>query len=150
MATTFATIYDRALFKFADYSFLNQPEVTNEEILSKYLLSAITDFQHMSRIDISDYDLTLGQFNQTLGDDEIEILALGVAYYWLSFKTLNSRLLKNVLNSKDFYYYSPGNLLKEIQTLRKTVYKEYRSMMKRYTYIDNGLADLKANGGSNQ
>lgn len=140
MATTFKEIYNRALFRFADYKFLQLDEEDRDAVLERYLISAKTDFEHECRIDLNDYDLELAQFNQTLDDDTIEILSLGVAYYWLSFKTLNSELVKNVLNSRDYYYYSPGNLLKEVQTLRKTLRDEFYGNMRKYTFIGNNMS----------
>nr|DAO56484.1 MAG TPA: hypothetical protein [Caudoviricetes sp.] len=144
MATPFTDIYARAIFRFADYAFLKQDIETREGVLEKYLLSAKTEFQRICKIDIGDYDLELRQFNQTLDDEIIEILSLGIAFYWLSYKSLNSELLKNVLNSRDYYYYSPGNLLKQVQTLRKTLREEFNSRMRQYSYNDNTIGTLKA------
>lgn len=103
-----------------------------------------TTVSHACRVDLNDCNFELHQFNQDLDDDVIEILSLGVAYYWLSFKTLNSELLKNVLNSKDYYHYSPANLLNQVQTLRKTVGIEYRAAIRKYSYNFNTLETLKA------
>lgn len=144
MATPFTDIYARAIFRFADYKFLEQDTDVREGVLEKYLISAKTEFQRICKVDLNDYDLELKQFNQDLDDEVIEILALGVAFYWLSYKTMNSELLKNVLNSKDYYYYSPANLLKEIQTLRKTLRDEFNSRMRQYSFFDNTLDTLKA------
>lgn len=144
MATPFTDIYARAVFRFADYEFLKQDIETREGVLEKYLISAKTEFQRVCKIDLGDYDLALKQFNQTLDDEIIEILSLGIAFYWLSYKALNSELLKNVLNSKDYYYYSPANLLKEVQTLRKTLRKEFNSQMRQYSYSNNTIETLKS------
>lgn len=144
MATNFTDIYARAIFRFADYKFLEQDTDVREGVLEKYLLSAKTEFQRICKVDLDDYDLENKRFNHDLGDEEIEILSLGVAFYWLSYKALNSELLKNVLNSKDYYYYSPANLLKEIQTLRQTLRDEFDSRMRKYSYFDNTLETLKA------
>ena len=73
----------------------------------------------------------------------MEILALGVAFYWLSYRALNSELLKNVLNSRDYYYYSPANLLKEVQTLRKTLRDEFNGRMRQYSYKNNTISTLR-------
>lgn len=143
MATPFADIYSRAIFRFADYKFLEQDIDTREAILEQYLFSAKTEFQKVCKVDLSHYDRELQQFDVDLGDEEIEILSLGIAYYWLSARTLNSENLKNRLNSKDYYYYSPANLLKEIQTLRKTVRDEFYSRMRQYSYLDNSIGTLK-------
>lgn len=143
MATPFSEIYSRAIFRFADCKFLEQDILTREAILEKYLFSAKTEFQKVCKVDLSQYDRELQQFDVDLGDEEIEILSLGIAYYWLSARTLNSENLKNRLNSKDYYYYSPANLLKEVQTLRKTVRDEFYSRMRQYSYLDNTISTLK-------
>ena len=144
MATPFTDIYARSIFRFADYDFLKQDIATREDVLEKYLLSAKTEFQRVCKTDIGDYDIELKQFNQTLDDEVIEILSLGIAFYWLSYKALNSELLKNVLNSKDYYYYSPANLLKEVQTLRRTLRDEFSSRMRQHSYNNNTISTLKA------
>ena len=144
MATPFTDIYARAIFRFADYEFLKQDIETREGVLEKYLSSAKTEFQRVCKTDLGDYDLELKQFNQTLDDEVIEILSLGIAFYWLSYKALNSELLKNVLNSKDYYYYSPANLLKEVQTLRKTLRSEFNSKMRQHSYNENTISTLKS------
>lgn len=144
MATPFTDIYARAIFRFADYEFLKQDIETREGVLEKYLISAKTEFQRVCKTDLGDYDLELKQFNQDFDDEVIEILSLGIAFYWLSYKSLNSELLKNVLNSKDYYYYSPANLLKEVQTLRKTLRDEFNSKMRQHSYNNNTISTLKA------
>lgn len=144
MATPFTDIYARAIFRFADYEFLKQDIETREGVLEKYLISAKTEFQRVCKTDLGDYDIELKQFNQDLDDEVIEILSLGIAFYWLSYKSLNSELLKNVLNSKDYYYYSPANLLKEVQTLRKTLRDEFNSKMRQHSYNNNTISTLKA------
>lgn len=144
MATPFTDIYARAIFRFADYEFLKQDIETREGVLEKYLISAKAEFQRVCKTDLGDYDIELKQFNQDLDDEVIEILSLGIAFYWLSYKSLNSELLKNVLNSKDYYYYSPANLLKEVQTLRKTLRDEFNSKMRQHSYNNNTISTLKA------
>lgn len=151
MATPFTDIYDRAIFRFADYDFLSLSELggykqdiqTREDVLERYLISAKTDFSRVCKVDLTDCDMEAKQFNADLDDEIIEILALGISFYWLSYKALDSKALKNVLNSKDYYYYSPANLLKEVQELRNTIRSEFQSKMRRYSYNDNELETLK-------
>lgn len=143
MATPFTDIYARTIFRFADYKFLEQDIQTRETVLEQYLISAKTEFQRICKVNLSDVDMEKKQFNQDLDDEIIEILSLGCAYYWLSYKTMNSELLKNVMNSKDYYYYSPANLLKEVQTLRRTLRDEFHGRMRQYSFFDNTLETLK-------
>lgn len=146
MATAFNDIYNRAIFKFADYSFLSKDKELKEAVLQKYLLSAIADFNPICKIDLFDYDLDAGQFNNDLDDYTKEVLALGVAFYWLSYKTLDTKKLKNVLNSKDYFYYSPANLLKEVQTLRETLYTEFQVKMRKYSFLDSDIGTWTPEG----
>lgn len=138
MATPFGKIFDRAVFQMTDYGFLkadtDAKRVLYEKALLRYLQSAITDFQHACRYDITMYDDNEQSFDADLGDEEIEILSMGVVYHWLSAKTLNSDLLRNILRPSDYNTYSPANLLKEIRSLREEVGMEYRGRINTYSF----------------
>ena len=143
MATPFSKIYDRAIFRFAEHDFLKKDIVACEDILERYLISAKTDFYRVCKVDLMDCDFDTKQFNQDLDDEIIEILALGISFYWISYKTLDSKALKNILNSQDYYQHSPSALLKEVKELRKQIKSEFDSKMIQYSYIGNTLASLK-------
>ncbi len=144
MATTFEQIYERAVFKITDYSFLTIEQDVKEGVLLRYLLSAITDFKYAcTKTDITDYDIEAQCFNVDLDDEQIEILSLGIAYYWLSAKALNSQLLKNIIHSSDYTSYSPANLLNQVQALRDSVGAEYRGKINTYSYRYGSIATLK-------
>ena len=122
------------LKKITDYDILKYLDTEREDLLNHYLLSACTKFKRVCKIDLTDRDDTLKQFNQDLDEDIIEILATGEVYYWLNPKVLNSENLKNVLNTKDFSLFSPADLLKKLQTLRDSMYKEFRQNIINYSY----------------
>lgn len=140
MPTKFSEIYERAIFKFTDYSFIDAVSEFKNALLQKYLLASIADFQQAcSWIDLNDYDLELEQFNNKLDNEVIEILSWGIAYYWISAKALNSELLRNTIHNKDYTSYSPANLLKEVQTLRDSIGQEFRG---RVTTFSFGYGDI--------
>lgn len=143
MPTKFTEIYERAIFKFSDYSFLNTITDFKEAVLQKYLLSAITDFQHACTVDLTKYDIETEQFEEELDNEIIEILALGIAFYWLSGQVLNRELLKNRMHKSDYTSYSPANLLKELQTLRETLEDEYRGKINTYSFRHGEIDTLK-------
>ncbi len=143
MATLFSDIYERAIFRFADSTILQKDIETRDDILENYLISARVDFQRICKVDLKDFDRDEKKFNVDLDDEIIEILAAGIAYYWISFKTLNAELLKNNINSKDYYYHSPANLLKEVQTLRMTLRNEFYGRMRAYSYYGSGIENMK-------
>ena len=129
MPTKFNEIYERAVFKFTDYTFLTVPTESKEQILEKYLISALVDFKPACKVvDLSKYDTQTKEFSEELDDEIIEILSLGVAFHWLNTQVLNIRLFRNMIHNKDYTSYSPANLLKELQELRKTIEEEYRGI----------------------
>lgn len=142
--TDFSEIYNRAIFRISNYDFLTIDTNKREEILYNYLLSAQVDFKHACPINLTDADINNGRYNNTLDDEIIEILALGVAYYWVSSKALNSELLHNTLTSKDCNTYSPANLLKEVQTLRTSLKKEFNGKIKTYSFRNSDIDTLKS------
>lgn len=143
MPTKFNKIYERALFKFTDYSFLSAISVVKEEVMQKYLLAAVADFQHISSIDITKYDTDIEEFEEVLGNEEIEILALGIVYYWLSPQVYNKELLKNRIHNSDYTSYSPANLLKEIRSLKSDLEDEYFGKIAVYSYRHGNIDSLK-------
>ena len=146
MATKYSDIYNRAMFRFTDYGFLDVYEDRRDEIMRNFLKAAQVEFAN-SCTEINDYNDENEEFNSDLSDEVQEILALGVAYQWLSQKTLNSELLRNSMIRKDYNTYSPANLLKEMRTLRDDIYTEYRGKINEYSFRHGGIDKLKV--GSN-
>lgn len=135
MPTHFSAIYKRAVSKFKDYSFLREDiQDVKKAIMCEYLMSAIADFQHACTADLTKYNIETEEFGVELDNEMIEILALGVAYHWISSKALNSELLKTRIHNKDYTSYSPGNLLKEIHSIKNTIGAEYRGKINTYSF----------------
>lgn len=134
MATTYDEIHSVFLNKITDYDILKYIDDERKDLLNSYLISSCTKFKRACKIDLNDRDNVLETFNQTLDDEIIEILATGEIYYWLSPKVLNTENLKNYLNTKDFQQFSHANLLKELQSLKNTIYKEFKQNIINYSY----------------
>lgn len=143
MATPYSVIHARAIAKITDYDIVKFDISTREAMLHEYLVSAQVEFQRLCKIDLTDKDDILAQYNADLDEEIIEILATGEAYYWLCPKVLNTENLYNVLNTKDFSMYSPANLLNELQNLRDMFWKDFKRKMYEYTYRTADIASLK-------
>ena len=133
MATTFMDIYDRAIFRFMDYDFMRLDIQDRENILDRYLLSAVSDVSVILP-DVALLDRETKTFEKDFDNEVIELLALGVDYYWFSAKVQNSELLRNSMSTKDFTYFSPANLMRELRNVRNDLKNEYRSMIAIYSY----------------
>lgn len=141
--TKFEEIYNRAVFKFTDYTFLKVVDDMKEAVMQNYLMSSIVDFQNVCDIDLTDYDLEQEQFNNELTSEIIEILAVGVAYYWLSAQVYNNKLLRNKIYNSDYSTYSPANLLKEASALQETLRKEHLGLIRDYSFRHSDYENLK-------
>lgn len=142
MATLYSEIYERAILKFSDYDWMSLNEDVREKILHAYLLSAENDFVHICHEDLTNKDDDLMQYNETLSNESKEILALGVAYYWVSSKAMDSRLLKNVLSTKDFTVHSPANLVNAVNSLMTAIGKTYHKAIIDYSYRNGKIATI--------
>lgn len=142
MGTPYTAVYEKALFRFRDYSFPALNEVDVSDVLKFYLNSAISDFATICKEDLSVDSAESTAFKSDLSEEVQEILALGISFYWLSAQVLNEDLLRNSLSTKDYTYFSPANLLREAQALRDSVRKEYRDKMNLYTYRHGDISSL--------
>ena len=140
--TSFEEIYDRALARFKDYTYLKYSDEDKAYLLRNYLSMAQTDFSPICLEDLNNYDDEIGGFNIKLSNDVINILAVGVSYYWLDAKIMNSENLRNYMSTKDYTYFSPANLLREMAGLKEMVWKEYQRRITMYGYFKADIAGL--------
>jgi hypothetical protein len=139
MSTPFSDIYDIFLGKITDYDFLAVDDLTLEETLQRYLLSASVKFVRCSTPLLR--DTTVKLFTNNLTYLEQEILASLMVVEWLSPKLNTSQLLKQTMTDKDFKIYSQANHLDELIKLRQYMQDEVDGLINVYTYQDIG--DLK-------
>lgn len=141
MATSFTNVYAIFLGKVRDYSFLKLTQEEAEEDFQQWLISSTTRFKRC-KSDLKNHDKEVKQFNNTLSDDEIEILAVLMVTEYLSSILVTSELLKPVMTDADFKIYSQANHIKEISNLRKDLRREASQLMTDYSYY-KGLGDLE-------
>lgn len=143
MSTPYSKVHEMFLSKITSYDILNFLEIEREELLKPYLISACNRFKRVCKVNLADKDNTLNQFNTDLDDEVIDILATGEVYFWLNPKVLNEENFKNALSLKDYSQHSPANLLKELQSLRDSVCKEFKDLIKQYSYDNGDITKVK-------
>ncbi|MFA5625812.1 MAG: hypothetical protein WC966_12320 [Bradymonadales bacterium] len=124
--------------------------------MKNYLLSAVVDFQHSCKTPLTYSEVTTESpdgaikyaFDADLQNEEVEILATGMAFHWLSSKVTASEHLKNVMHNSDYKSFSQGAMLKELKELRAQVRSEYDSKIKTYSFRYSDLANLSPNRGA--
>jgi hypothetical protein len=76
----------------------------------------------------------VGQFNETLDNEEQWILAHGMILSWQSSRLNHQKLLKDRLTSKDFKSFSPAMLLDKMILLRQQSLTEMRRLTVSYSF----------------
>lgn len=144
MATSYDVIYNCFLGKVHDSDLVSISSPSIREMILRNLLSASNaKFARLSAIDLSSYDDTLGQYNNDLGYEEIDILAEGMVWAWYNTKVNNSDLLRNFLNTSDYSMSAaPSNMLKEVRNTRDEAWASFRNAMYLYSYEHGNIATL--------
>ena len=109
MPTPYSEIHQVAIQKISAYGLLDFQPSDREAILNGFLKSAVVDFSRICKVDLSDRDDLLAQFNNDLDEEIVEILATGEAYYWAKPKVANEENFYNLMNSGDYSCVSPAN-----------------------------------------
>ncbi|MCC0764812.1 hypothetical protein IR151_17600 [Clostridioides sp. ES-S-0006-03] len=79
---------------------------------------------------------TIGDIVDDLEEDEINILALGMIYYWLQPKILRDESLKQQITDHDFKKLSQANMLDKLIKLKKLSQSELKVKVRNYSYKD--------------
>ncbi|WP_235887836.1 hypothetical protein [Neobacillus paridis] len=137
MATSYQEIYERFTSKITDFYLSNLTDEEAKEYFETFLKSSIIKFRYCNKL--SDRDEDLKQFNNDLTDEEKEILSILMIVEYLTPKLLTDELLKQTLNSKDYYLSSQANHIKEIRELRDKYQQEANSLMILYTFNNSKL-----------
>lgn len=140
--TSFEEIYERALTRFKDYTWLKYSDEDKAYLLRNYLRMAQSDFGPVCLEDLKDYSDESGSFNFVLSNEVINILAVGVSYYWLDARIMSSENLRNYMSTKDYTYFSPANLLREMTALKESAWKEYQRRITMYGYFKANISTL--------
>ncbi len=141
MSTPYSVIDNSFLNKITDDLILT---MTGEEIqcmIDAYRVSASTKFKQCNKLSNRDDDLK--QYNQTLTDEEIEILANLMVLEWLKPRINSIEVLKPSMSTKDYKAFSNAKHLDSLIKLKKETLAEIDSLIVSYTYSENSLNDLR-------
>lgn len=142
MATAYSDVYDAALFNIQDVGLLSLAQDDAESVLYAYMVKAIVDFAPICHTDLAARDNENAEFDGTLSETEIEILALGIAAKWLSHKALFSQNLRDAMSSKDYSFHSPANMLLALKEVASNAEAKFKQAMREYSYNTGDISSL--------
>lgn len=128
MATPLSNVYDAFLAKLEEDEWMLAEDVNVVEEDWRMLLDAAifrVRYPHVSL----DYDNETGSFVDTLGNDEIQLLALLMKSEWINRCIATWDNLRQLYNDKDF---SPANFLEKLNNTGARVDDTCRKMLDKY------------------
>ena len=146
MIVSYDTIIKNFLQKITEYKLLGLPESTRDEIVQGYMKNAISDFSKECREKVVAYDdenETVEFENDDLDEVEVvNLIAKGMAFYWMQPYIHHQDLLELRLNTSDFLSYSPAELLKQVRIAYGDIRMQFKHDLREYTYNNGDLTDL--------
>ncbi len=142
--TTFDEVYDIALWKFYDRDLPEYTAEDREAIMAKYLLPSASHAAAVTGDPSFNIDLTTGEFNGVLTNEQIDIVATGMAYEWYSRRVINSETIRNRLSNKDYSNHSPGTLLEAMVKLRAQLKDDLDTKLIEYSFRRGDVSKWKA------
>jgi hypothetical protein len=137
LATPYSSVIDLALVTIRDYNIdkLYALSPTDfETYMEGFLIKAIPSFDNCAK-DLSDRNDTLKQFNESLNDTEIRILAEYLTVEWLTSEINDIKQLRAMLqNGKEAHRFSEANLLKEKVNLKSTTLENINNLKTSYDF----------------
>lgn len=134
--TPYEMIFRPFLVKIKDPLYATLPIDVSERDMVDLLKYAISEFYYC-KIDLSDRDDDLRQFNADLRDEEIQILASIMAIGWFERFLFDSDLLSPpALTTKDFNENSSGTHVRSLDNAISRRKKELESRKRHYSRKD--------------
>ena len=145
MVVSYDRLFNEFLQKITEYKFLSLPQSTSEEIVTRYMRSAISQFSTVCRepVDsIDDEEETVRMRNDIDEDEFSDIITDGMVFYWFKQFMYAEENLKNQLNTVDFTTYSPAELLKQVKLAYDQCKRDFTARLRKYSYDHGSLTDL--------
>lgn len=141
MSTSYSQVFEVFANKITDFEWHKYVNEEIDEMLEKYMKSACAKFR-TCKIDLSDRNNELKQFNNELDDEMIDIITTGMVVEWLSPKVYHSSNLQAFLNTRDFNIISPANLLAQVKSAFNECKIEFKSMVTDYSYHHSNVNEV--------
>lgn len=136
MATPYEKIYNRFAQKITDFNLSEVDDYSLEEMLLGWLNSSIV------RIRKCQHDLSLRsdetqEFEETLSDLEIELLAMGMLDAWISQYLNSTENVLQFIGGKEEKFYAQSSHIAEIRSIKDENLREMNRLHNYYTYTNN-------------
>lgn len=139
MATAYKELYNSVYSKIKDYDFIQIGEEAADDILHDFIRPAVAAFESC-RLDLSDRDEVLMQFNFDLPDIDFEILSNYMVICYLDSTYIRTPLaLQAHMSTSDFHKYDNSNVLGKAIEVRDMYKRENDQLMVNYSFRKDSM-----------
>lgn len=134
MGTPLDDIFNRFYSLIKDTDFCKLDDEDLYDLTKVYYEMAATRFKECKKnLELVEDDFGDWYISDTLTLEEKNIIAQGMILYWVEQKVNYNKMLKNVVNTKDYQQLSPANILLRMQELLDYYRREFNRLRKAYT-----------------
>lgn len=147
MALSYDAFTDAFLAKITEFDLLDMNQWDANEMINKYMKKAVVAFNKVCVYDlIAGQDDENGQYDVEIKEEDVDeivdIVSEGMVVQWLKPYVYRQEVLENALSSRDWTVFSPANLLLRLTELYSKVQKDYKQMVRDYSYHHGDLTCL--------
>lgn len=135
------------LSKVSEYDFIQMDFSDRQEVVDGFLKRAIVAFKKNCKYDlVSTADEETREFAVEVAasdiDELVDIISDGMLVQWLKPYVYKQENLENLLNTRDFTTYAPGNLLMRVGEAYAKAQRDYTQAIREYSYNHGDLTSL--------
>ena len=147
MSVPYDIFVDTFLQKVSEFELIQMEDADRTEIVDGYLKRAIAGFRKNCKYNlVGTADDIVRAFFVDIPEDDIDeiadIVSEGMLIQWLKPYTYKQELYEVILNTRDFTANSPAELLKQVGNKYNESLKNYKQMIREYSYNHGDLSDL--------
>lgn len=145
MATQYEEVFSLFKDNITDPDLLLYSDGIQTDMLIALMDRAIMRCQRICKdVDLSDRDNEILSFNIDVPYDIMEIVIEWMTVFWLKPYLNNVENFRNQLNTKDFSFFSPANLLDKISNTYENARKHAKSLTNQYSYVHADFSRLES------
>ena len=115
--TSFSEVYDSFLNKVTDDMYMELTPEETEDMLQALLLNSLSWFE-FPKVNIFDYNADAAEFNVTLSNEEINILATYMAAEWMGQQLATVQNIRQQYSGADFKMTAQANHMDKILKIK--------------------------------
>lgn len=147
MSVPYDIFVDAFLQKVSEFELLQMEEADRTEVVDGYLKRAVAGFRKNCKYNlVGTSDDIVRVFFIDIPEEDIDeiadIVSEGMLIQWLKPYTYKQELYETILNTRDFTTNSPAELLKQVGSKYNESLKNYKQMIREYSYNHGDLSDL--------